>query len=224
MFGTKFNVLNEDFGRCQTTKGIWLSTDEAKNIFIFDIEGTDSKERAEQRATFEQTCSLFALAMADVLLINQWYTDLGRYQGSNIGLLKVILESNLKLFGQVDKKKLIFVIRDFRVAGDNVEKTKIGIEKDMNQIWESIYKPDEYKNKNYTDFFIIDHVFMPHKVYFEEEFTEKCKELKQRFIPSIPDSFFPPCTVKNVPADGLSFYIDKTWQTIKDQKDLNLPD
>jgi hypothetical protein len=96
-----------------------MSADETKSIFIFDIEGTDSKERAEQRTTFEQTCSLFALAMSDVLLVNQWYTDLGRYQGSNIGLLKVILECNLKLFGQSTKKKLVFVVRDFHFKGDN---------------------------------------------------------------------------------------------------------
>lgn len=57
------------------------------DILVFDIEGTDSKERGEQRMvkyililylnilqTFEQTTSLFALAIADVLLINMWTT------------------------------------------------------------------------------------------------------------------------------------------------------
>ena len=33
----------------QTTKGIWMSHNNDKNILIFDIEGTDSKERGEQR-------------------------------------------------------------------------------------------------------------------------------------------------------------------------------
>lgn len=75
------------------------STVDADPTLIFDIEGTDSKERGEQRMTFEQTTSLFALAISDVLLINMWTTDIGRYGASNYGLLKVIFEVNLKLFG-----------------------------------------------------------------------------------------------------------------------------
>lgn len=42
-----------------------------------------------------------------------WASDFGRYQASNYGLLKVIFECNLKLFGQTRDKKLLFVIRDF---------------------------------------------------------------------------------------------------------------
>ena len=92
------------------------------SILVFDIEGTDSKERGEQRLvnllfltfqTFEQTTSLFALAIADVLLINLWTTDIGRYGASNYGLLRVIFEVNLKLFNQSSAKKLLFVLRDF---------------------------------------------------------------------------------------------------------------
>lgn len=217
--------MNEEDGRTQTTKGIWMSCSQEKDTLIFDIEGTDSKERAEQRVTFEQTCSLFALAMSDVLLVNQWYTDLGRYQGSNIGLLKVILESNLKLFGQENKKKLVFVVRDFLFKGDNDQKTKDAILEDIKKIWDDIYKPEIYQHKKYSDFFDIDFCFMPHKIYFETDFEQKCKELKERFRKGAQDSFYPTDDgSKNVPIDGLPFFIDHTWQTIKEQKDLNLPD
>jgi len=51
--------------------------------------------------------------MADVLLINMWATDIGRYGASNYGLLKVIFEVNLKLFDQHSSKKLVFVLRDY---------------------------------------------------------------------------------------------------------------
>ena len=91
-----------------------------KNLnLIFDIEGTDSKERGDQRTTFEQTTSMLALAVADVLLINMWTQDIGRYGASNYGLLEVIFECNLKLFGQQSAKKLMFVIRDFDDRGNN---------------------------------------------------------------------------------------------------------
>jgi len=39
--------MDDENGRNQTTKGIWVSVNEEKNILIFDIEGTDSKERGE---------------------------------------------------------------------------------------------------------------------------------------------------------------------------------
>lgn len=51
--------------------------------------------------------------MADVLLINMWAQDIGRYGASNYGLLKVIFEVNLKLFDQSSSKKLLFVLRDY---------------------------------------------------------------------------------------------------------------
>lgn len=62
-----------------------MCPDKTNKILVFDIEGTDSKERGEQRLvsafqkynylfvqTFEQTISLFALSVADVLMINMW--------------------------------------------------------------------------------------------------------------------------------------------------------
>ena len=73
VFDTPFEVMDQKKGRQQTTKGIWTSIAQTEPILIFDIEGTDSKERGDQRLTFEQTTSLFALAMSDVLLINMWY-------------------------------------------------------------------------------------------------------------------------------------------------------
>ena len=41
--------MDETQGRQQTTKGIWLNRNKAGNLLVFDIEGTDSKERGEQR-------------------------------------------------------------------------------------------------------------------------------------------------------------------------------
>lgn len=140
-------------GRTQTTKGIWMAINQDSNILVFDIEGTDSKERGEQRLTFEQTTSLFALAIADVLLINMWTTDIGRYGASNYGLLKVIFEVNLKLFDQKSNKKLLFVLRDFDDRGNNFQKIQGILEADLNRIWSEIYKPDKFANSKPQDFF-----------------------------------------------------------------------
>lgn len=56
-------------------------------------------------------------------------------------------------------------------------------------------------------------------------FYEKTKELKSRFEVTSPTSLFlGDSEQKNVPLDGLHVYIDKSWESIKDQKELNLPD
>ena len=178
LFETSFETMDNQRGRQQTTKGIWMSKSGDSRILIFDIEGTDSKERGEQRMTFEQTTSLLALAIADVLLINMWTTDIGRYGASNYGLLKVIFECNLKLFGQSSAKKLLFVLRDFDDRGNNRQRIQELIDTDIKNLWNEIYKPDQYKNSEAKDFFEFEFCMLPHKVYDEESFFEKCKELK----------------------------------------------
>ena len=65
--------MNENIEISQTTRGILMS--KSKNnkspILVVDIEGSDSIERnEEERRTFARKTSLFALAIADVLLIN----------------------------------------------------------------------------------------------------------------------------------------------------------
>jgi protein SEY1 len=148
---------------------------------IFDIEGTDSKERGEQRTTFEQTTSMLALALADVLIINMWTNDIGRYGASNYGLLEVIFECNLKLFGQASAKKLMFVLRDFDDRGNNFERIMQTIKTDISNIWAKIYKPDNFKDKPVEDFFDFEYSMLPHKVYQEDLFNEKVADLKKRF-------------------------------------------
>lgn len=88
--------------RRQTTKGIWLSknkkdTGMAENILVMDVEGTDGRERGEDQ-DFERKSALFALATSEVLIVNIWETQVGLYNGANMGLLKTVFEVNLQLF------------------------------------------------------------------------------------------------------------------------------
>lgn len=178
---------------------------------VFDIEGTDSKERGDQRTTFEQTTSMLALAISDVLMINMWTQDIGRYGASNYGLLEVIFECNLKLFGQQSAKKLMFVLRDFDDRGNNFDKIMNQIKIDIANIWSKIYKPDKFKDKLAEDFFDFEFSMLPHKVYQEDQFNEKVDLLKKRFCISAEDAIFPNKGSEaqhNVPMDGLQIFID----------------
>ena len=166
--------------------------------------------------TFEQTTSLFALAMADVLLINMWATDIGRYGASNYGLLKVIFEVNLKLFDQKSSKKLLFVLRDY----DNripFEQIKAEIDKDLNKIWEEIYKPEQHANSKPEDFFTFEFAMFPHKIYLPDDFAAKATELRNRFSVDAADTLFLPTPMDDgVPIDGLPVFVEKTWDVIRD--------
>jgi len=69
---------------------------------------------------------------------------------------------------------------------------------------------------------------IPHKIYEEERFHEKTKLLKGRFenLDGSGDSVYLPRQGEddNIPIDGLSVFIDQTWEVIRNQKELNLPD
>jgi protein SEY1 len=138
-----------------------------------------------------------------------WTTDIGRYGASNYGLLKVIFEVNLKLFDQKSSKKLLFVLRDFDDRAGNFDRIRKILEGDVDKIWSEIYKPEKFENSKCTDFFNFEYSMLPHKIYQEEKFYEKTTELKNRFVVGAENSLFlSDSEEKNVPMDGLTFFID----------------
>jgi protein SEY1 len=82
-------------GRHQTTRGVWLAKSpriEEPVTLIMDLEGNDGSERGEDDTNFERQSALFALAVADVLMINIWCHDIGREHGAGKPLMKTILQ------------------------------------------------------------------------------------------------------------------------------------
>ena len=66
---------------------------------------------------------------------------------------------------------------------------------------------------------------LPHKAYEEEKFYSDCKELRGRFDAAAKNTLFPESVEgKNVPVDGLALFVGHTWEKIRNQKELNLPD
>jgi hypothetical protein len=65
---------------------------------------------------------------------------------------------------------------------------------------------------------------LPHKLYEEDKFYEQAKVLRNRFDPTTTTTLFPTTEAKNTPMDGLPIFIEQTWEKIKTQKELNLPD
>lgn len=226
LFGTTFQVMDHERGRQQTTKGIWLSrAEDAPDILVFDVEGTDSKERGEDDMAFERKTSLFSLALSEILIINLWFTDIGRLQASNLSLLKIVLELNLQLFGgnSEHKKQLLFCIRDWdgRTTVEAVEKQ---MKTDMANIWAEVQKPEQHAASQMTDFFDFTFVALPHKIFQEKEFFDAVKALKHRFTdPANPQYLWDKAFSPDIPADGFGHYLEQIWETIQANKDLDLP-
>ena len=232
VFDTKFEIMSDDIGRAQTTKGIWIALNKEYNAIIFDVEGTDSKERGDDRLKFEQCSSLFTLAMSDVLMINMWTNDIGRYTASNYGVLKVVFEQNLKLFQQESEKKIIIVLRDFDSNVDDISKLKEGIMSDMIKIWNEIPKPEEFKDQPCSKYFKFEFITLAHKFYQTEKFNQGIEEIKDRLKRGKDDkktganmnSIFNLVDYdKNVPIDGFYKYCLDIWTNILNNKDLNIP-
>ena len=232
VFNTNFEIMSDEIGRAQTTKGIWLAINKEFNTLIIDVEGTDSKERGDDRVKFEQCSSLFTLAMSDVLMINMWTFDIGRYTASNYGVLKVVFEQNLKLFQQESEKKIIIVLRDFDDKVDDISKLKESIMADMIKIWNEIPKPDEFKGQPCSKYFKFEFITLAHKFYQTEKFNQNIEEIKERLKREKNDnktgananSIFNLVNYdKNVPIDGFYKYCLDIWTNILNNKDLNIP-
>src|SRR6266550_8653546 len=141
LFGTHFNVMVGKTGRRQTTQGVWfalsphpedahvlstntptsiskIETHKKSALLVIDVEGTDSRERGEDHGQFERKTSLLTLAISDILVVNMWANDVGRHDGANYSLLKIIFELNLQLFQtsapstRSEKTLLLFCFRD----------------------------------------------------------------------------------------------------------------
>ncbi len=227
IFNTEFEVMSDDKGRGQTTQGIWAAINKDFSTIIFDVEGTDAKERGDDRFKFEQCSSLFALAMADVLLINMWTNDIGRYTASNYGVLKIVFEQNLKLFQQESEKKIVIVLRDFNEYQDDKDRLMESIFGDIKKIWGEIKKPEKYKDAAPEKFFKFDFYTLPHKFYEPQKFIDAIEVIKKDLRkPENENEKYLFDHVKydnNVPIDGFAKYTWDMWGIIINNKDVNIP-
>lgn len=224
LFGTQFQVMDDQKGRYQTTEGVWIARAKGAGVLVMDVEGTDSKERGEEHMNFERMSSLFSLALAEVLIINVWAADLGRYNASNYGLLKTVFEVNLKLFAKkgAPKTTLLFVIRDH--VSSPLDTLSSMIVQDLDKIWSELQKPVDWEDVGVADFFNFKFMSLPHFVLKRAEFDDAVDRLRLRFSDSSdPDYVFTDDIKKTVPADGFFNYASTIWKTISEDKDLDLP-
>jgi hypothetical protein len=138
-----------------------------------------------------------------------WTTDIGRFDASNLGLLRIIFEVNLKLFDQKSTKKLLFVLRDFSEKDDNFERIRQTLETDMQKIWSEINKPERNLKSTLTDFFTFEYCALPSPKYENKAFHSSLESLRIRFNQTQPNNLFASTRNQNrVPMDAYSYYVN----------------
>ena len=214
--------------RRQTTKGVWMaiaeSDDNNNNTIVLDLEGSDGRERGEDDQTFEKQTALFALAASDVLLVNVWCNDIGREHASGKPLLKTILQVNLKLFCSnnktaTKKTKLVFVIRDR--SKTPIELLEKALKEDVEQVWQSIKKPEHFANSDVSEFFDVGYFSLPHYLHENEVFVKECKGLRAALISSTDGESTQ--HESKVPSTALPTSMREIWKAVQENRDLDLP-
>jgi hypothetical protein len=143
---------------------------------------------------------------------------------SNYEIIKIIFEINLRFFNQESAKQLLFVIRDFK-DNENLDYIEKIITEDVHKLWNEIKKPKQFESVPPEKFFELRFFTMHNFVYEKEKFEADAKTLASRFRDEgNPFFYFKPIDIsKNIPFDGLYLFAEKVWETIKENKELNLP-
>ncbi|RNF11401.1 hypothetical protein TraAM80_01018 [Trypanosoma rangeli] len=252
LFCTHFQMMDETKWRGQTTKGAFLAraafansggddeeaeaaapamvgtgADTSWPLFVVDIEGTDGLERGEDQS-FERQLSLFALSLADTLIINMWTVDVGRFNAANMSLLRTIFEVNLQLFSHDSYKKeekptLLVVLRDFTDEDTTLYfKT---VRQSFDKIWDNIVKPEAFQGSSIDVFFDLRYHVLPHFKLQHAAFNQAVATFREWFFLSTCEQylFHGGGMFRGVPLDGIPAYLSNCWEMIRASKDLDIP-
>ncbi|KAJ6239877.1 protein sey1 [Anaeramoeba flamelloides] len=224
IFGTNLKTDKPNIHSSRTTKGIWIAESEDHSKLIIDVEGNDSDFRANEQENFSMKTSLFTLALSDLLIINLWEHDIGRYRASNYHLLKNVLEVSLKIFNYENHKtSIIFAVRDYsgRIKFSMLNNK---INENINKIWNEIDKPKRFENKKFKDLFDSIALQFHHKAVKPKAFLRGVNKIKKYFInQNNPKYFFKKKYHKGVPGDGLLHFIQNIWKKVSENKEIDIP-
>ncbi|XP_057802087.1 protein ROOT HAIR DEFECTIVE 3 homolog 2-like [Salvia miltiorrhiza] len=223
LYDTNFKVMNAQTGRCKTTKGIEIA--KAPHMqpltLVLDLEGTDGRDKGEDDRTFEKQGALFALEVADTVLINMWGKDIGLEQAANRPLLRTIFQA-IRPFSSEEtsprKTTLIFVVRD-KPKETPRELLVQHLEDDLKKIWEAARKPKGHEHTPFGNRFSMEVAVLPSYEYRRAEFDQEVNKLKQRIVSSHQRGY-------NNYRPSLRTFVSgakTTWDMIKKNKDLQVP-
>eukprot|EP00702_Spironucleus_salmonicida_P003177 EST44468.1 Protein SEY1 [Spironucleus salmonicida] len=212
LFDTKLQTLELSTPRSQTTKGV-IAVQSSKYL-IFDVEGTDSRERRFQQQHVSEKFAAFACAVGDVFIINIWDHDIGRYEASGYGILaKVFSIFTRKIKNQrenTNKISMIFCVRDSKI--ENNESLRL-IEKQIQEDILTIWK--EQSTLEFSAQFNVNFFFLAHREYQKQQYDIGVQTLKKYL--GEQGSFN-----AQIPQELRAIYFKNLWNLVDSDEELDL--
>lgn len=217
LFGTSFPVASRSPVTNATTKGIHASTSQHSPATVaLDVEGSDSRDRGRDGRAFQNRCAGFAAAISDVILLNMWYHDVGRFDASGYALLDAVFAEAVKNADQDPdsfKTALVFVVRD---TDDDIDASVLesSLKDDAKEIFQSTQSATS-SDSSLDSLFDIHVVALPHMRHCQDKFEEECGKLAKRLTDSNdPDFLVKIPFSKTIPADGCGTFTKSLWESL----------
>lgn len=217
LFGTSFPVGTRAAVASATTKGIFAATPADNPLLVaIDVEGSDSRERGRSGRTFQARCAGFAASISDIVLLNLWYHDVGRFDAAGYGLLEAVFAEAIKSADQDPgsfRTALVFVVRD---ADDDVDLPVLEslLKEDAKEVFDASTSKAGTE-ASLEDLFDISVVALPHMRHRKEHFEEACDQLSNRISNQGNPAFLGKIEFsKSIPADGCGTFTLSLWDSL----------
>lgn len=215
VLGTKFSVGSRGTVGKATTKGIAAAKAAQSSVMVaLDIEGSDSRERGKNGASFQSKCAAFAASVADIIFLNIWYHDVGRLSAVGYSILEAVFaEAGKEAASDPDcfRTALVFVVRDIEDDANVDDLTDLLVQ-DAGELWSSETRTS---GVSLDVLFDISVAALPHMRHRPTEFKNECSELSSRLLDSsCPDFLAKTIYSKSIPADGCGTFALGLWENM----------
>lgn len=151
--------------------------------------------------------ALFCLALSDVLIINMWMTEIGRYEASHSHILKAIVRASQKVIAK-QQKKIIFVVRD---CTDDADRSIL--REELNTHMLGIIKAESQKlNVKFN----LEYLMMSHYFEAQREFRKEAKDLLRMI------SLTKKSNLSNYSDQDRMVYVRSLWQKVTTDSQIDL--
>lgn len=152
----------------QTTLGVAEAEASSSQAVVLDVEGFDSRDRS--RAEDQTLAMKWAFCVADVVIYNIRFTDLGRSDGLPVAGLGACVEEELRLRASgvlpsagAGPKLLLVAVRDWDGAGLSREELVEAYTSALEAMLEGVPLPEGSGPLALTDVFDVHFALLPHR-------------------------------------------------------------
>jgi protein SEY1 len=176
--------------------------------------------------------SSFALVAANVLMVNVYLKNVGQQEGTQYSTLETVLRICIDQFRHESPKTILFCLRDANPQFFNEAEYRLKLQNDVQKLWKDVWagtrREEEFKKyeANSDRFFTLELAFLrEYDRDYPEDFIEDVQKLRQRFIDPHNENYLFKKQNKefNIPAADLPMLLENIWQTLLQNKELNLP-